>query len=73
MILDRPNSSRVRKPQFLCIVGCEGKNQERMYLEKIAQLVNCVEERSRDLVFDFAEPYYYKYKKNVHEHEKEGG
>ena len=57
MILDRPNSSRVRKPQFLCIVGCEGKNQERMYLEKIAQLVNCVEERSRDLVFDFAEPY----------------
>ena len=54
--MNRPQS-KARKPQFLCIVGCEGKNQERLYFDRIAQLINNVEERTQDLVFDYAEPY----------------
>ena len=50
-------NNKIRRPQFLCIVGCEGKNQERIYFDKVAELVNCVEERTHDLVFDYAEPY----------------
>lgn len=55
-MLNRPNSNK-RRPQFLCIIGCEGHNQERMYFDKVAELVNCIEERTHDLVFDYAEPY----------------
>lgn len=55
-MLNRPNSNK-RRPQFLCIIGCEGQNQERMYFDKVAELVNCIEERTHDLVFDYAEPY----------------
>ena len=57
IILNRPKNNKIRRPQFLCIVGCEGKNQERIYFDKVAELVNCVEERTHDLVFDYAEPY----------------
>lgn len=56
-MLDRPKSNKVRKPQFLCIIGCEGKNQEKIYFDKVAKLVNCIESRTHDLVFDYAEPY----------------
>ena len=55
--MNRPKNNKIRRPQFLCIVGCEGKNQERIYFDKVAELVNCVEERTHDLVFDYAEPY----------------
>lgn len=55
--MNRPKSNKIRKPQFLCIVGCEGKNQEKLYFDKVAQLVNSIEERTHDLVFDYAEPY----------------
>lgn len=48
-MLNRPNSNK-RRPQFLCIIGCEGQNQERMYFDKVAELVNCIEERTHDLV-----------------------
>ena len=50
--MNRPKNNKIRRPQFLCIVGCEGKNQERIYFDKVAELVNCVEERTHDLVFD---------------------
>lgn len=56
-MLNRPKSNKARRPQFLCIIGCEGKNQERIYFDKVAELVNCVEERTQDLIFDYAEPY----------------
>ena len=55
--MNRPKNNKIRRPQFLCIVVCEGKNQERIYFDKVAELVNCVEERTHDLVFDYAEPY----------------
>lgn len=51
--MNRPKNNKIRRPQFLCIVGCEGKNQERIYFDKVAELVNCVEERTHDLVFDY--------------------
>lgn len=31
--MNRPKNNKIRRPQFLCIVGCEGKNQERIYFD----------------------------------------
>lgn len=39
------------------IIGCEGANQEKLYFEKIQEIVNSIEERTYDLLFDFAEPF----------------
>lgn len=54
--MNRPQN-KVRRTQFLCIIGCEGKNQERLYFDRVAELVNSIEKRSHDLIFDYAEPY----------------
>ncbi|EOS22755.1 hypothetical protein C806_03368 [Lachnospiraceae bacterium 3-1] len=54
--MNRP-ATKVRRPQLLCIIGCEGENQEKMYFEKIQSIVNSMEERVYDLLFDFAEPF----------------
>ncbi len=49
--MNRP-ATKVRRPQLLCIIGCEGENQEKMYFEKIQSIVNSMEERVYDLLFD---------------------
>lgn len=54
--MNRPGNKR-RRPQLLYIIGCEGANQERLYFEKIQEIVNNIEERTYDLLFDFAEPF----------------
>lgn len=54
--MNRPQS-KARRTQFLCIVGCEGINQERVYFDRVAKLINSIEKRTHDLIFDYAEPY----------------
>lgn len=54
--MNRP-TAKARRPQFLCIIGCEGINQERLYFNKVQNLVNSIETREYDLQFDFAEPF----------------
>ncbi len=54
--MNRPQR-RPKRPKFLCILGCEGENQERLYFNKVQELVNNIEERTHDLMFDYAEPF----------------
>jgi len=54
--MDRPQS-KMRKPELLYIVGCEGKNQECLYFEKIKQIINNIPARKFDIIFDYAEPF----------------
>ncbi|MCI8373983.1 MAG: RloB domain-containing protein [Lachnospiraceae bacterium] len=46
-----------KRPQLLCVLGCEGENQERLYFQKIQELVNKTEKRTHDLSFLYAEPF----------------
>ena len=34
IILNRPKNNKIRRPQFLCIVGCEGKTRKEYILIK---------------------------------------
>ncbi|MDE6387959.1 MAG: RloB family protein [Lachnospiraceae bacterium] len=54
--MNRPET-KARRPKLLCIIGCEGVNQERLYFDKVQNLVNSIETRTCDLLFDFAEPF----------------
>lgn len=54
--MNRPES-KIRRPQLLCIIGCEGANQEKLYFTKVQDLINTIEPRTYDLLFDFAEPF----------------
>lgn len=54
--MNRPET-KVRHPQLLCIIGCEGANQEKLYFDKVQNLVNNIETRAYDLLFEFAEPF----------------
>lgn len=54
--MNRPEVN-VRRPQLLCIIGCEGINQEKSYFMKVQDLINSIEARTYDLLFDFAEPF----------------
>lgn len=54
--MNRPEKER-RRPKFLCIIGCEGKNQERLYFNRVQEIVNGIGKRSYDLQFDYAEPF----------------
>lgn len=54
--MNRPEKE-IRRPKFLCIIGCEGKNQERLYFNKVQEIVNSIGRRSYDLQFDYAEPF----------------
>ena len=31
IILNRPKNNKIRRPQFLCIVGCEGKTRKNIF------------------------------------------
>lgn len=54
--MERP-PSKTRKQKLLYIVGCEGKNQEPLYFNRVRELINSMEERKYDVNFDFPEPY----------------
>ena len=54
--MNRPQK-KSKRPQLLCILGCEGKNQECLYFNKVQELVNMIEQRTHDLIFDYAEPF----------------
>lgn len=54
--MERPQN-KIRKPQVLYIIGCEGKNQETMYFNRVMKLINEMENRKADVLFDYAEPY----------------
>lgn len=54
--MNRPGV-KVRRPQLLYIIGCEGANQEKLYFDKVQSLVNSIESRTCDLLFEFAEPF----------------
>lgn len=54
--MNRPEAKK-RRPQLLCIIGCEGANQEKLYFAKVQNLINAIEERTHDLLFDYAEPF----------------
>lgn len=54
--MNRPEA-KIRRPQLLCIIGCEGINQEKLYFAKVQDLINSIEPRTHDLLFDFAEPF----------------
>ena len=54
--MERPQT-KVRKPELLYIVGCEGKNQETKYFEKVQEIINSIPSRKCNVLFDFAEPF----------------
>lgn len=54
--MNRPGA-KPRLPELLYIVGCEGKNQERLYFERIKVLINDIPTRKKNIDFSFAEPY----------------
>mgnify|MGYP002512666801 FL=1 len=54
--MERPQKE-IRKPELLYIVGCEGKNQETKYFERVQNIINSIPSRKRDILFDFAEPF----------------
>lgn len=54
--MERPQN-KARKPQVLYIIGCEGKNQEPMYFNRVMKLINENVNRKADVLFDYAEPY----------------
>lgn len=54
--MNRPKA-KSRKRELLYIIGCEGKNQETLYFEKVRRLFNEIETRQYDIVFDYAEPF----------------
>lgn len=54
--MERPQS-KARKPELLYIVGCEGKNQETKYFEKVQEIINSIPSRKCNVLFDFAEPF----------------
>lgn len=54
--MNRPQKEP-KRPQLLCVLGCEGENQERLYFQKIQELINKNEKRTHDLTFLYAEPF----------------
>lgn len=48
---------RYESQNFFYIVGCEGKNQETKYFERVQNIINSIPSRKRDILFDFAEPF----------------
>lgn len=54
--MERPQK-QIRKPELLYIVGCEGKNQEKKYFEKVQKIINNISSRKWNVQFDFAEPF----------------
>lgn len=54
--MNRP-ASKVRLPELLYVIGCEGENQERLYFERIKLLLNSIPKRKKNINFLFAEPY----------------
>ncbi len=54
--MERPQN-KLRRAQLLYIVGCEGKNQETLYFDRIQELINSDEKRTFNILFDYAEPY----------------
>lgn len=54
--MERPQKE-LRKPELLYIIGCEGKNQEKKYFEKVQNLINSIPSRTWNVLFDFAEPF----------------
>ena len=54
--MERPQKE-IRKPELLYIVGCEGKNQEKKYFERVQYIINSIPSRTWNVLFDFAEPF----------------
>lgn len=54
--MERPQKE-LRKPELLYIVGCEGKNQEKKYFERVQYIINSIPSRRWNVLFDFAEPF----------------
>lgn len=54
--MERPQA-KMRKPELLYIVGCEGINQEKKYFKKVQEIINSIPTRKMDVLFDFAEPF----------------
>ncbi|MBQ8298268.1 MAG: RloB domain-containing protein [Clostridia bacterium] len=54
--MERPKKE-IRKQELLYIIGCEGINQEKMYFEKIQMMINAIESRKYNILFDYAEPF----------------
>lgn len=42
--MERPKN-KMRKPELLYIVGCEGKNQEKIYFERVQHIINSISSR----------------------------
>lgn len=51
----KPRSSRL--PEKLFIIGCEGKNQERIYFQNLKRVINRIENRKYNVNFNYAEPF----------------
>lgn len=47
----------LRKPDLLYIIACEGKNQEKLYFERVQNIINAIDKRKYNILFDFAEPF----------------
>lgn len=54
--MERP-TVKLRKQELLYIIAVEGKNQEKLYFERVENLINEVEKRKYDIKFDFVEPF----------------
>ncbi len=52
--MERPRS-KVRKPELLYIVGCEGKNQEPKYFEKVQKIINSIPSRKYEEALELAQ------------------
>lgn len=54
--MDRPKGKK-RKETLLYIVAGEGRNQERLYFERIKEIINSCEKRKFNVYFEYLEPF----------------